>query len=564
MKRITYSMLIACVAYCSTVFALSEIQEKAAERGVSSSLGIGVGSGLVKADQALMRSIVRTNQMKGVLTESIAEPFYLKNLLDEQWMSITPRNTPQGLDHIFIKTNAQGLPKSIIVGESKYNTSILGETLDGKQMSDSWIRPRLMKQAQIYNSVVNQREPIVCRQQHSIGADVVDVKLSDGKKVSFWRESHHEPWKFTGTEAQRATALKRAGQFGQFLEGAADGRINYRSRIFYMRPSGADLVLEVRDAQRIKEGEHLKIKNLPKLREKVFHNALNKQGVITDAAHDQMVKTLQKEFNMCEKEAIAEAAYWKNTATVRDAVVQEPYAYSAMKGTAAMTLVAGLVDVLVQYCYTNDIDWTQTGTNALLVGTGGAASYAMHYAYMKNVCGLRTLTHSFGGNAAAIRFGLGASAFMLVDTAYEIYQVARGKSKLFDAAKSIAVTGGMFLAIPVAQGAIVGIPSAVGGLAGTGTVISTLSGAAYSSASLAWLGGGSAALGGTVATGGALIVVIGGAYAVKWGWRHLRSIPQEIDFNLALIKEYKELLRQEDAQQQISASSPLSSTFPTN
>ena len=109
-------------------------------------------------------------------------------------------------------------------------------------------------------------------------------------------------------------------------------------------------------------------------------------------------------------------------------------------------------------------------------------------------------------------------------------------------ANRMAVAGGAGLAAGAATStAVLGLVATYG-VASTGTAIGTLSGAAASSASLAYLGGGSVAAGGfgvaggtfVMATGvGAVVIVVGGTVYAGFTWHdeklHTEYIGKKID-----------------------------------
>lgn len=47
-----------------------------------------------------------------------------------------------GIDGLYVKRDKDGNITNVLMSESKYNTSQLGDTKDGKQMSKDWILKR--------------------------------------------------------------------------------------------------------------------------------------------------------------------------------------------------------------------------------------------------------------------------------------------------------------------------------------------------------------------------------------------------------------------------------------
>ena len=95
----------------------------------------------------LPQSVSSIGGLKGAIGEYFTEIDYISRLGDTGWTSINPRNTAQGLDHVFIKFNEDGLIEDVLVAETKFRQaspqSSLGSTNDGWQMSSSWIDARM-------------------------------------------------------------------------------------------------------------------------------------------------------------------------------------------------------------------------------------------------------------------------------------------------------------------------------------------------------------------------------------------------------------------------------------
>ena len=144
---------------------------------------------LRQADTAMARSVINATGLKGSIGENAAGRYFLRQTLQQtgNWHSISPRSGPQGLDHVFIKTNSQGAPTDLLIGESKYNTSRLGMTKDGLQLGTNWSAKRISALGTRYLTVAKSdigiaRLPLAPKHQLS-------VILQNGKEVFFWRET---------------------------------------------------------------------------------------------------------------------------------------------------------------------------------------------------------------------------------------------------------------------------------------------------------------------------------------------------------------------------------------
>ena len=174
---------------------------------------------LRQADTAMARSVINATGLKGSIGENAAGRYFLRQTLQQtgNWHSISPRSGPQGLDHVFIKTNSQGAPTDLLIGESKYNTSRLGMTKDGLQLGTNWSAKRISALGTRYLTVAKSdigiaRLPLAPKHQLS-------VILQNGKEVFFWRENSQASWKFTGSRSELAQAQKLAEQYGIIAEG---------------------------------------------------------------------------------------------------------------------------------------------------------------------------------------------------------------------------------------------------------------------------------------------------------------------------------------------------------
>ena len=87
--------------------------------------------------------------VRGNLGEAMTDYDYLGRLARTGWKTITPRTAAQGLDHIALQFDSKGVLRDVLVVETKYTrksvADALGDTLDGKQMSSSWVEARVKK-----------------------------------------------------------------------------------------------------------------------------------------------------------------------------------------------------------------------------------------------------------------------------------------------------------------------------------------------------------------------------------------------------------------------------------
>ncbi len=85
-----------------------------------------------------------TDQEKGNLCEMMMDQYYISQgytPLHDRVTSLDDKGH-QGIDGVYEKTNPDG-SKSYVIADAKYGQSPLGNTMDGKQMSEDWIDNRL-------------------------------------------------------------------------------------------------------------------------------------------------------------------------------------------------------------------------------------------------------------------------------------------------------------------------------------------------------------------------------------------------------------------------------------
>ena len=557
MRKTTF--LLAISAFL--LFSSAQAQERS---GTASVISAGAAGGIVsytstlsKASSVLARSsIAGATGVKGTIGESVATNFFLKKLMQEtgNWHAISPRIGPTGIDHIFLKIDPKtGLPKGLIVGESKYGTSKLGMTKDGLQLTKNWANPRLLKMGNNYSRMANvstiQQKPV-------FGAThELKVTLKSGKEVSFWRSGPSDSWKFSGKSSELAEAQKMAKIYGQYLSSAGKGLITYRSRLFLISPKGNDLIITIKESSNLDTLGSMN--KLPQTGQFVIKNAM--KTALSDDAVEEIARKLQKKNPFYSEKECLEIAK-DITRQAKDII--KPYGnYEIFKQFAANAGIASAVavgiDLAVQtigYIISPDkIDWGEVAGHtaitggAVFVGTVGtqylnlgmtklAANTGMFTALSKSLgCSTTLLTNSLSSAA-----GGGIISTLL---AYGYYLA--GYSDL-NSANRMAIAGATGSALGALAGAGTLAAISAWGTASTGTAIASLSGAAATNASLAVLGGGTVAAGGGGVALGSLaltgiigVAAIAGTTAVVIVY-HLIDQKEETDRLLELGKHFSE------------------------
>ncbi|MBR5710500.1 MAG: hypothetical protein IKX40_07055 [Thermoguttaceae bacterium] len=455
------------------------------------------------------------NHVKGDLGEMMMDRFFAK---EYGWARLTPTTVGRtGIDGLYVKMDSSGNPRSLLVADAKVNSANLKQTKNGKQMSRQWSSPHLSRTADSYRKLAielrNKNTSII--RAKSIPDDVllskiIDIPIDNNGSVRIWKTSNGYVFYSSNSVIDRNIIRQQAEKTAIYLKGAADGKIEYRSRLFRYKVEGGEHVIYNKkldpNANIIKsESGIYKIPAFtPGKYDKNPRFAYFQKYVIEPSIKDALLekknlnglpkysgKSLQSTLNEC-----CQKPERLNEICVHPKITPASVRIATTIGTA--TVFAAGLDALTQYLTTGEIDWRRMGTVTLLTGTSTAVGLAA-------TSGLQAL-----GCSTAIS-SIGGVSVMGVVMAYGLY--AMGYCSLSDAHFNAA--------IGVATGAIVATPAIMTAIAvtwgttSTGVAISSLSGAAMTNAVLAWWGGGAiAAGGGGMAAGGTTIILATGGVAI--------------------------------------------------
>lgn len=471
---------------------------------------------LSNMDVVLAKSYVFDSTIvKGALGEAVAGRNYLSAYLAKtgNWVSISPRVGPNGIDHVFVKADPKtGMPKGLIVGESKYNTSQLGQTRDGIQLGRKWINKRLKGLGNRYlqMSDVRQCAPLLA----STPKYNLAVKLRNGKTVLFWKTRSTDSWKVDCNPSELAEAQRIAKIYGSYLKAAGDGKIAYRSRLFQIKPKGDNLTIIIKDAS-----------NLDKVRKvSLLKNTgiIKLEGVLKEKIPEDMMPAIESSFRK-KLPGLSEGDIRK----VAKKIVDEESARSLKEAQGKIYVVKNIVinslfaltasvvlDIGQQLLLTRKIKWKKTAVVGVVAGASTAAAQGINIVLMESQwmarlagklnCSSVLLSSVISSVGGGILFSGLSSLGMYCWGYVDKKEAIRGA--MIGAGSSIA--GGAAVLTTMA------LVSAFG-TASTGTAIATLSGAAATNATLAALGGGAiSAGGGGMAVGAMVLSGIGVAAAI--------------------------------------------------
>lgn len=180
----------------------------------------------------------KMNVVRGDIGESVAERAFFGGpevapSRKGSWVSIAPRYGRQGIDHVFIRVDKNGLPNDMILAESKYGSSNLGYTKDGQQMGQNWRMKRLTAIGDRYYRFANSPQSIIRTKNIPIGAKSMDIFFSKTQKVVIWEDGGK--WYTNAAEGIVDKDLRtRASTYGKYFSSAGAGVIrtkNFEFRI---------------------------------------------------------------------------------------------------------------------------------------------------------------------------------------------------------------------------------------------------------------------------------------------------------------------------------------------
>ena len=181
------------------------------------------------------------SHVKGSLGEEIMHRVLRDEFLagTGNWVSLPPRSAPQGLDGLFLRVSDQGYILTPLVVEAKYNTSQLGHTQDGRQMSGSWIRSRIQTPSVTYRELIwNENEAPIHRGFVPEDVEANPVPLDRGRIAHVWKKNGQ--LYLSAPEGVKPVVVRsQIKQVADVTEGVAEGKVTPRVRLFRYQAKGA-------------------------------------------------------------------------------------------------------------------------------------------------------------------------------------------------------------------------------------------------------------------------------------------------------------------------------------
>lgn len=527
MNTIRISLLITAL-FTQKVLA----QQKTTAETVALVSAITYQTALARADTALAKSLLNEKLLKGQVGEAIRDQTVGRyHHASGKWHDVLPRWGLQGLDHVSVQLDEQGYPCNLMVDETKYGSSRLGVTSDGRQMSPKYVSKRLTGLSKAYGRVLAQAQNGAAIAKVPSGyqkTTILPVPLSDSERVAFWRPSKTAgPWFYDGSAELFPRALAQLQRLSTFYQTCADGRITFPTRIFRIQPGeGRTFGVTILDAETLEVKTKKIVADLdqPEWRAVLLNSVAKHIAAQNPTWSQRDVETLA-------------GRMIKQAKSLDNLISHVPFRQFAARESfkaGGMGVLATLPLELAGQIFTGGpVDWSRVvGISGLAGGSAAAGSllgnettsvllktglgYSASSAAAE-ILGMRAASDFANFTGATI--GGGATAIFFAYGGYWLgYYDIQGATR--SAIAGVAGAG----AGAAATGATLWLVSTYA-TAGTGVAIASLSGAPATSATMAWLGGGSLASGGFGVSGGAVVlgtgvgvVVLGVTAAVLYGY----------------------------------------------
>jgi len=500
----------------------------AAGKGMAISGSSVLIQALGRADLAVATSRINMRHLQGAFGEHQVATYLNRG---GEWTQMQQKLAPQGIDMLHLKVAPDGIITDMMVSEVKTGKSRLGQTLSGRQMSFGWSAARLKVLSSRYSELsraVTKGEVLLVRIPSAISPKhVLEVPLGNRNSAQFWRESVLSPWKLSAIPSQIPLIGRQTRQIAQWLDGAADGQIAFRSRILRMGLREGNLVTTVKDASLLNNG--VSESKLPVLSRTVI--VFNSCDAVSESLTSAFAGELRRTQPMLRDEEVMSQARELSKRMIagnqefKAMPLGRSLAVGAGKSMATGGLIAGAIDLGAQLLASQELDFQRLGVNTITGATASAAGYltgsGATYALMNTTLGLnlsRQVAMSMGVSTSCSANLLGSASGGGIAAAvfsYGMYFMGYADINSANRMAIAGVTGSI-----AGAAALVTTTSLVAAYAtaGTGTAIATLHGAAATSATMAAMGGGSVAAGSVLSATGVGVVVVGVGACVMWGF----------------------------------------------
>lgn len=478
------------------------------------------------------------NHFKGALGESLMDRVFTSSVLKQTggWSKLTPHVSGRnGIDGLYIRLDALGNPRSVLVADAKMNSARLGTTVQGKQMSDSWIRPRLRQTAQDYGELAHglKRSKVVRKNgaAEQAAKSKTLIQMNEKTTAAVWNTKDGFAYFCSDDSVTPLQIQKQAQKTSVYINSVAKGNVSYRSRLFTYKAENGQHVITSRPL----DSNGNVIQSLSAKSVRGSFDALPKE-------YQSAIRHVARRAFLEQKNFLGERKFSREEVRVlADKCCRDPESFNKycaapridatlIRGVFTVGTVSGIaaaVDAAFQYSTTGVVDLRQTAQITCLTGTTTAVGLAVQSGLLRLGCS-GMISKLGGGGVTSIAFSYGLYCMGYCSLQDANWGAASGVGSAIAAAAIAPTVYGATYAT------MYGIAFYFGSTAAGHTAISSLSGAAATNAVLAWWGGGSLAAGGagvagggavvsTVATGG-VIILVASPFIVYGTWKYFSGL----------------------------------------
>jgi hypothetical protein len=344
-------MKTMCAVICATAFwgRTAFGQDQLPVKSAVETAGVGslvaYQTALDGADVAVAKSVLNERLLKGEVGEAIRDQTVGRYLYRSgQWLNVSPRLGPQGLDHVSVQLDESGKPRRLMVDETKFGSSKLGVTKSGDiQMGGKWIGDRLSGLAGRYDKIAALAQDGIAsaKMPEELSAkQFLRIPLGDSENVVFWRSGGS--WSYDGPPELLGKAVTQLRSMAVLFRAGADGQIDFPKRIFQVNIDENVLKVNILDATAVDAAGG----NLGRLPVKAnLELPMNRAVWASDAMGAKMADDLQRQMPQLDSAEARRLAQGIQSAatTAEEALAQTPF-----KNFAAQEVTkAGIGGVLI-------------------------------------------------------------------------------------------------------------------------------------------------------------------------------------------------------------------------
>jgi hypothetical protein len=476
-------MKIICAIICGAsligcaVLGQDQLPVKTGVEAAGAASLVAYQTAMGRADVAVAKSLLNERILKGEVGEAIRDQTFGRYLLQNgQWLNVSPRLGPQGLDHISVQLDENGVPRRMMVDETKFGSSRLSVTKSGDvQMGNKWVSDRLSGLATRFDTIREQaqggsiKSGKVTPQLSS--KRIVSVPLSDSESVVFWRPAEGAgSWCYDGPTELLPKAIVQLKNMSLLFRAGANGKIDFPKRIFQVKIKGDILKVNILDATAVDASGGI-IGKLPVNAE--IELPLERTIWASDTIAANIAEDLRRQMPYLDSaEARRLAQGIQSTAVdAEDALVGSSFRrfaafQTANVGTAGVFITVP-IEIAIQLYGGAPVDWSRVaGVGGLAGGSAVVGSWAGNgttWLLMRNEVGSASTTAAkFLGLGSASRFanlaggtvGGGATAILFSYGGYWLGYYDLQTANRSAVAGSIGFTAGrLYVAYSVTEGA---------------------------------------------------------------------------------------------------------------